>query len=705
MRFPHLNCIAFLLLAATTTGCKSRKPGADNIRRGQELLATRPSAAIGEYERAGKAGADSIEVRKGLAAAHERLKEFDKAAKLLREVIAQKSDDLDARLSLARVEVLQQHFDVALSELESTLRRQPPNVPSLLLYAALAQNPAQGKAGIGALDGLDTKSFAPLLKSAEYAFARASLMSVGGDNAGADAVLAGAASSKSLSPPLALGLANASRAVNRLRLAEWLLAHASETEGAAEGVHEALAEVALSQRHLPLARVAISKLRTEFKPDPKALLLLAQYYELQNQKTERAQVTRRALDAVPAQDDAERRKISMVHATALARSGNAKEAAEVLANLLDREPGFPPAILLLADLRLGQQQPDESIDLASKLEKDEQLRTEAYQILVAAHLQKKAAAAAEAAARRFVSSSPGSPEAVMLLVNLLLHNRRPELALREADAYLARNPNQVDVLTARISLTERVNGFAKAEVVATEAARMKNPKIIRELARLYERNNRLDDAIRIYRELAVSEPKVLFDLSQLQDRMGKLGDALGAMRELVQADPYNVGALLRLGMLEERASQSDAARQVYERILGIDGDSVPALNNLAMLLSGTPGGSQRAVELARRAYATASNDVRIADTLGWALVQTTSDDDRREAVRLLEQSSGALRTPESDYHYAVALAATGKFAEAAAALDRAIGPNASPHWKSRALTLRDDIRRRLAEAPAQAPPP
>ncbi len=704
MQPPRLACIACLLLAATTS-CKSQKPGADNIQRGQNLLATKPSAAMEEYELARKAGADSIDVKKGLAAAHERLKEFDKATKLLREIIAQKSDDLDARLALARIEVLQQHFDAARSELESTLRHQPPHVPSLLLYAALSHDPAQGKAGLVALDGLDRKSYVPLLKSAEYAYARASLMVASSDNAGADAVLAGAASSTSLSPPLALGLANASRAVNRLRLAEWLLARASETEGAAEGVHEALAEVALSQRHLPLAKAAISRLRTEFKPDPKALLLLAQYYELQNQKTERAQVTRRALDAVPLQDDAERRKVSMVHATALTRSGNAKEAAEVLAELLEREPGFPPAILLLADLRLGQKQPDEAIELAGKLEKDEQLRTEAYQILVAAHLQKNAAAAAEAAARRFVSSTSGSADATMLLVNLLLHNKRPELALRETEAYLARHPNQVELLTARISLTERVNGFAKAEAVAVEAARAKNPKIIRELAHLYERNHRFDEAITIYRGLAVSDPKALVDLSQLQDRMGKLGDALGSMRDLVRADPYNVNALLRLGMLEERAGQSDAAKQLYERVLGIDADSVPALNNLAMMLTGAPGESQRAVELARRAYATAGNDVRIADTLGWALVQGNSEDDQREAVRLLERSSGALRTPESDYHYGVALAATGNFAEAATALDRALRPNASPLWKSRAVTLREEVRRRLGEAPTQPPQP
>lgn len=702
MKAKRFACVACLSLLATSAGCHRDKPGAENLRRGQDLVATKPVEAIQEYQRAGKAGADALEVKKGVAAAHERLKEFDKATVLLREVLAQKPDDLDARLALVRIELLQQHLDAALVQLESILSLKSPHAPSLLLYAALARTPVQGKSGLQALDRLDKKSFAPLLGSAEYAFARASLVAASGDAAGADAILVEAAATKSMGPSLALTVANASRIANRPRFAEWLLARASQTEGAPEAVHEALAELALSQRHLTLAKEAISKLRTEFKPDPKALLLLAQYYELHNEPAERAKVTRRALDAVPEQDEAERRRVALIHAVALERAGNLKEAVEFLTGLLERYPGFPPGQLLLANLCLGLKDYDQAIQLGELLVKNEQLSSDGYQILVAAYQLKKAPAQAETAARRYVQASSHSATSIMLLVNVLAQDKRPEMALQEVEAGLARYPNELELLKARIALTERVSGFAKAEALAIEAARGKSPKVLRELAQLYERNKRFERALAIYTELTVLEPKAFADLSALQDRMGNLSEALTSMRALVQAEPYNVKALLRLGMLEERAGRADAARDAYERVLVIEGDSVLALNNLSMLLTAVPGKSQRAVELARRAQTLARDDVRVADTLGWALVQNGDPNDHREAIQLLERSAGELRSPESNYHYGAALAAAGQNAQAAAVLAQAIGAKGEFPWRAQAAKLSDEVRRRSA-APAPQP--
>lgn len=683
--------ILWLLVLATAMACRSQKRGTENLKRGQDMLATQPSAAILEYDRAELAGADSLEVKKGKAAAHERLKEYDKATQLLKAVLERKPDDFDARLALARVELVQRHFDEARAALEPTLRDKLPSVPALLVYAAIAQTPEHGRTGTEALEHLDQERFAAVRKSAEYAFALANLKSASGDVTGAQSVLNSASKSKSVGSDIAVTLANIARLMNRAWFAEWLLERASDSEGATEEVQRTLAEVALSLRHPALARTAIAKLRTEIKPDPNALLLLAEYYDLQHQPRERAQATRRALDAVPTENDAERRKVAISHAIALAKAGNANDASAVLTGLLEEDANQPIATLLLADLRLGQKQFDDAIGLATKLEKDEQLRTEAFRILVSAHLQKQASAAAEAAARRFVATSGACPDSVMLLTNLLVHLNRHDQALREVEAGLARYPKLGELLAARISLTERVKGFEKAEALAQEAVRSKHPRAARELAGLYERNKRDGDAVAIYRDLAKTEPRALLDLSLLQERMGKLEEALASIRQLAEAEPYNANALARVGSLEGVLGRGEPARQAFERVLSIDPESILALNNLSMLLAETRGETQRAVELARRAYALAGADVRVGDTLGWALVMHGNDSDRGEALQLLGRAADAMHSSEVDYHYGAALAAAGRTAEAKVVLERALRPTGEFPWRAKAERLRDEM--------------
>lgn len=286
----------------------------------------------------------------------------------------------------------------------------------------------------------------------------------------------------------------------------------------------------------------------------------------------------------------------------------------------------------------------------------------------------------------------------MLLVNLLVHLKRPAQALLEAERGLASHPNLGELLTAVVTLTERVKGFDKAEALALDAQRTKNPRAARELASLYERNKRYEQAIKVYRDLAKTEPQALMELSQLQDQMGKLDDALASIRKLCDSEPYNVNALGRIGILEGRLGQLEASKRTFERLLALEPDSLWALNNLAMLLADVPGETQRAVDLARRAYVLAREDVRIADTLGWALVKNKSKADRREALQLLERSADAMRSAEANYHYGAALAASDRYAEAKVALEKALRPEADSPWSLEARQLRDEALRHLAEA-------
>jgi tetratricopeptide (TPR) repeat protein len=674
------------------------------MRRAWALVQTKPEDAVREFERAAKSGADPIEVKKGLGVAKQRLNQLDDARRLLREVATARPKDADVRFEIASMDVAQKRFDEARPGLEIAIERDPPHIASLLLFAALARTPASGKQGLQALSRVDKANFAPFVESAEYAFARASFQAASGDAVAAESTLADAQQRNSIQPHLAIGLAEVSREWNHARFAEWLLSRASATSTANDSVHTALAELALARRHLPDASAALARLRVYEKPTLKSLLLQADLYELKHDQAERAHVLRKALDAIPKQDLAQRCKVELEYAIALNSAGNVKLSEAVVTEMLAGNPGFPPAQIFLAKLRLAQNRPDEALELAEAVAKDQPMRTEAYQVIVSAHLLKNARSDAEASARRFVAASASSHDAVALLANVLIGAKRFDAALREVELGLIRNPNQSELVVARITLTERTRGFAKAEAIALDAAHGVDPTIQRELAHLYERHKRPEAAIKVLREAAMQDSRILLELSALEVQAGRLTDAMATIRKLVDADPYDIEPLLRLGMLQERAGQAADAERTYDRVLILVPDNVVALNNLAALLSDPSRDTKRAVELARKATALVPSDLRVADTLGWALVQNQNPKDQYEAMRVLARSSSGLRTPDAYYHYGTSLVAASKLAEAKDALEHALASKPPFDKRPQAQSLLDSVRKRLnasAEATAK----
>lgn len=706
MRWSCLVWTTCLGLILTSGACKPKRRGVASLRQGQELLATSPSAAIKAYERAGAEGADSLEVKKGLAAAHERLGAFDDAEKLLREVTSQNPSDADARFSLARILLRNGQFGAARTALASVLEVEPPHPAIAITYAALAENAAQAEAGRRALERLKIADpGAGWAAACEFAFARAALSVASGAIPTSEAILSQADKTKCQSPSLTLILATVSSIGKRPRLAEWLLSRAADSEGAPDAVYEALAELALAQRHLPLAKMAISKLRTGVDPDLKALLLLTQLHDLERNRAESANAARRALDAVPPNDDAERRRVTLLRATALERAGSGKKAAELLEELLQRFPGFPPAMLLLANLRLRLKQADAAILLGNRLIEQPEMVAAGYQVLVSAETQRGNPQQAEAVARRFVNKSSSSADAIVLLANVLVRDKRPEMALREVEAGCVRHPGHFELLRARIALSEQTKGFEAAERVAREAVlHAKGAPILRELARLCERNGRQEAALSVYRELASMDVRALIEVTQVLERLGRISEALETIRQLVKVAPLDVAAQLCLGALEERSGDAHAAQRAYETALTLDPNSAIALNNLAMLCLGKLNDPNRALELARKAHAIVGDDLRVLDTLGWALMRHGGVVERGDAVRMLGRSSRGLHTAEGYYHYAAALFASGRPKDAQAELDRAFqSSDSAGTWRADADALRERIRQ--VDLPSAAPYP
>src|SRR5690606_38860386 len=122
--------------------------------------------------------------------------------------LAAEPANLEAKLSLARVRIALGKLDEARDDLQGTLGSTPPHVPSILLFAALVDTNERATAAATALDALKTDTYAVFRESAEYAVAQAVVAAARGDAEAPKKRLDGAQAARSMSPQLAVALAD-----------------------------------------------------------------------------------------------------------------------------------------------------------------------------------------------------------------------------------------------------------------------------------------------------------------------------------------------------------------------------------------------------------------------------------------------------------------------------------------------------------------
>jgi tetratricopeptide (TPR) repeat protein len=121
----------------------------------------------------------------------------------------------------------------------------------------------------------------------------------------------------------------------------------------------------------------------------------------------------------------------------------------------------------------------------------------------------------------------------------------------------------------------------------------------------------------------------------------------------------------RLALAEQYQRQGDRKNAIAQYELVTKASSNPAvLNNLAWRYY--EANDARAAEVARRAYVADPHRPEIADTYGWIL---TEQGKVADGLKILEAAQlAAPNSQEIHYHYAAALAKSGKTQEAAMAL-------------------------------------
>jgi len=264
------------------------------------------------------------------------------------------------------------------------------------------------------------------------------------------------------------------------------------------------------------------------------------------------------------------------------------------------------------------------------------------------------------------------PTMNVALAGLQLAAGDRESAAYSLDKVLKSNP---DSLPALVLLTEMEIGsgdYVKAEQHARRlaerfparglgarlmgdlaAARGQTAAAITNYRAALAKEDSPDTAIRVYRTLVLA---------------GDPAKGLIFLEQWSKDHPDERSVLREVADARLRAGNLAGARTGYERLLQNNPNDVEVLNNLAQVTNRQ--GDKAALGYAERAYQLANNNAAILDTLGWVLVRQGQVDRGTSVLReaRLRDSSNA----EIRYHLAVALAQSGREAEARSELNEGL---------------------------------
>lgn len=191
---------------------------------------------------------------------------------------------------------------------------------------------------------------------------------------------------------------------------------------------------------------------------------------------------------------------------------------------------------------------------------------------------------------------------------------------------LAEQPDQPQLTAGYSRALERSGAKREAENILTTAMdRHSAPELITALAELYQRDDRLRQAVGLLSEALARAPEdqnLLYALGAAYERSGDFEQAIAQMRRLLKVNPEHAAAMNFIGYsLAEKSRDLDEAERLVKRALELEPDSGSFLDSLGWVYF-RRGQYQRAVEALERAAALDPEEPLIIEHLGDAYRRT-----------------------------------------------------------------------------------
>ncbi|MBV9010421.1 MAG: tetratricopeptide repeat protein [Verrucomicrobia bacterium] len=366
--------------------------------------------------------------------------------------------------------------------------------------------------------------------------------------------------------------------------------------------------------------------------------------------------------------------IKYTMAQAYLQSNNTNQAMSELDEVVRLSPNFPEAVLLRAELRLKNGDPQSIIEPLQRLLSISPQLTPAAVLLAEAYRASGRLDEAAGIIQEQIKRAPKNASFHAMLGMILRQQNKNDEAQQEFEQALQIDPANEASITQLVDLDVSRKDFATALRRVTEL-REKAPHS----GTPYYLEGKVDAAQGKF-DLAQEALFKAIDLEPDQNRSydlllgvypraNKLPEALQRLNSILAKKPDDARALLLSGLIYDQLKDSTNARTAYEKVLAINPNSVPALNNLAYIYAEKLNDLTKAADLAQKARSIAPNDPSVLDTLGWILYK---QGEYQQASDLLAQAVARNSAgPEIEYHRGMANYMMGRSDVARAALEKA----------------------------------
>ncbi len=413
----------------------------------------------------------------------------------------------------------------------------------------------------------------------------------------------------------------------------------------------------LTSMHLEVARLynqlgqnkkAIDVIGAQKKPQQSELLWSLRKYTLFDSylslsKNSTAAMIIQQLESSPFAGAAETSLRKAKYAVAV---GKVDEAEHELRNLINTDESYlTPASMRLAQLKIGQEKPEQAIKVlksALKNEKESKQVKLLLRGLTNLQVERKQYADARDVLKQQVKKYPDEPYIGYLLYETYLVEGNTTGAMKTLRDTLKRNPDFTDGWYEAGVLGRRLNEDKQAE---------------KDFQRAVTLNSNYTDA---WIELV----RLLFE----QNRENEMEVVLKAA---ISKNSRSTQLPFELASLYEHQNKNDEANNIYRLILQLYPDHVPSLNNLALnLVRDSKNNDVKAVEFAKRAHNLLPEEAIPMATYGWVKLLSGN---AKKALPLLKKAVAIEKKDIGLQHYlAVAYLKSGKRDAAQEQIENAI---------------------------------
>jgi tetratricopeptide (TPR) repeat protein len=385
-------------------------------------------------------------------------------------------------------------------------------------------------------------------------------------------------------------------------------------------------------------------------------------------------------------------------AAAYLKNNNVNEAKLALQQAVSSNPNYFDAISMLAEINIRTGHSDLAIEPLIRMLHTYPEQRRAAMLLATAYGALDRPDDAAAVLQEQTRVAPNDPNPYAALGLIYRQAKRYDEARQQFEKARQLNPKNVALLTQLVELDLQQKHFdAARQKIRSQFQGGPDSGDAHFLeARVLAAEGKWDgvqDEVRQTLKTAPNFPGAYDLLIQAYIETNKLPQAVKELKDLLTKEPENSSVLMTLGLAYERMKDYPKAQDVYEKVLSIDPNFVPALNNLACLYSEGLNDLNKAYDLARKAHELQPQEASAGDTLGWVLYKRG---DYQQALSILQKSARAGDNPEIQFHLGMTASTMGQIELAKTALRKAA--NSANDFEGR-----EEARRRLAWIEAGTP--